>query len=444
MTKGVSRMIRREDVQAIAMWKRRGLSKTQTALRTRLNWRTVSRYWDVPVDYVPTPARRERTRLLEPHRVVIEALFRQHRNCDVVRQEMQRMGIPAVAARTLQLFVQDLRRQLRAADQALAKASQRIETAPGEYLQIDFGSSNCLINGKKERVHLFVGTLAYSRRIFARASWGETQQEWIEGLHQALVWFHGSTTYLVCDNAKALVKTAARRGSRHCVLNDNFEAYCQAMHIEVIACLPHYPQSKGKVERAVGYVKHNAIAGRQFASLAELNTHLRRWQVEVADQRVMEVGEPPRQMVPWQRFQEEKQHLRPLPLHLAEHSNQEMWRKVDAKGLIQVGKKSYLLGVRYAKLDVRIEQLGNYLKVFYGKKLLRTMDCTLDMYKHSTIPIVPRGTRPVFGAAPGMLSHHLPVKAGNSAMWPSEFVTAARLRSYDSISNYREASNVEE
>lgn len=437
-------MIRQEDVQAIALWKGRGLSKTQTALKTRLNWRTVSRYWDAPQDYVPIPARRERARLLEPYRVVIEALFRQHRNCDVVRQEMQRRGIPAVATRTLQVFVQDLRRELRAADQALAKASRRIETAPGEYLQIDFGSCSCLVGGKKERVHLFVGTLAYSRRIFVRASWGETQQEWIEGLHQAFVWFHGSTKYLVCDNAKALVKSAARRGSRHCVLNDNFAAYCQALHIEVIACLPHYPQAKGKVERAVGYVKHNAIAGRHFVSLAELNTHLRQWQVEVADQRVMEVGEPPQQMMPWQRFEEEQQHLRPLPQRLGEHANQEMWRKVDVKGLIHVGKRSYPLGERYAKLDVRIEQLGNYLKVFYGKKLLRTMDCTLDMYKHSTIPVCDQGTRPDFGAVPGTLQHQLPLTAGNGAVWPSEFVTAARLRSYDCISNYRDAGNDEE
>ncbi len=43
---------------------------------------------------------------------------------------------------------------------------------------------------------------------------------------------------------------------------------------------------KGKDERGVGYVKSNAIAGRQFASWASFEAHLEQWIREVADIRV--------------------------------------------------------------------------------------------------------------------------------------------------------------
>ena len=36
----------------------------------------------------------------------------------------------------------------------------------------------------------------------------------------------------------------------------------------------------------MGYVKHNALAGRPLASFDALQKHLMRWAVEVADQRI--------------------------------------------------------------------------------------------------------------------------------------------------------------
>ena len=46
---------------------------------------------------------------------------------------------------------------------------------------------------------------------------------------------------------------------------------------------PYYPQTKGKVERGIAYVKSNALKGREFDSLAAQNEHLKRWEQHVAD-----------------------------------------------------------------------------------------------------------------------------------------------------------------
>ena len=56
---------------------------------------------------------------------------------------------------------------------------------------------------------------------------------------------------------------------------------------EAKACRPRRARTKGKIERGVGYVKHNALAGRLFASFEVLQRHLARWMVEVANKRIM-------------------------------------------------------------------------------------------------------------------------------------------------------------
>src|ERR671939_658393 len=48
-------------------------------------------------------------------------------------------------------------------------AAVRFETPPGRQLQIDFGERAVRIGEETVRVHLFVATLGYSRRVYVRA-----------------------------------------------------------------------------------------------------------------------------------------------------------------------------------------------------------------------------------------------------------------------------------
>src|SRR4029453_19210136 len=102
----------------------------------------------------------KRASVLEPHREWLAERLRRHRgNADVVRQDLEReLGI-VVNLRTVQRAVEPLRRQLRAE----ALATVRYETAPGQQLQIDFGSTAVPVGDELLRVHLFVATLGSSR-----------------------------------------------------------------------------------------------------------------------------------------------------------------------------------------------------------------------------------------------------------------------------------------
>jgi hypothetical protein len=56
--------------------------------------------------------------------------------------------------------------------------------------------------------------------------------------------------------------------------------------IEIRLCRFYRAQTKGKVESGVKYVKRNALVGRQFRDLEDLNAWLLSWAVRIADKRI--------------------------------------------------------------------------------------------------------------------------------------------------------------
>ncbi len=87
------------------------------------------------------------------------------------------------------------------------------------------------------------------------------------------------------DNARALV-VYHDPVTREVQFNDRLLAFAKHWAFLPRACAPYRARTKGKDERGVGYVKHNALAGRAFASFAALEAHLEQWVREIADVRV--------------------------------------------------------------------------------------------------------------------------------------------------------------
>ena len=81
-------------------------------------------------------------------------------NAVVLHHELQGLGFSG--------GVQQVRRAIRpwrAEVRWAAVATIRYETGPGEQAQVDFGQLRIWLGERGERVHLFVVTLGYSRRL---------------------------------------------------------------------------------------------------------------------------------------------------------------------------------------------------------------------------------------------------------------------------------------
>jgi transposase len=282
--------------------------------------------------------------------------FRRHRgNADVVRQDLEREKGLEVSLRTVERAVKGLRRSLAAE----ARATLRFETPPGRQLQIDFGETRVFIGGEPVKLHLFVATLGFSRRVFVRAFRHERQSAWFDGMEGAFCCFGGVPQEVLFDNARALVEDhdAATREVR---FNERLHGFARYWGFRPRACAPYRARTKGKDERGVGYVKSNAIAGRRFDGWAELEAHLDWWMREIADQRIHgTTGE-----APIARFvREEVAALRPLDGRPPFDPMRELIRRVKTDATIEVDTNSYSVPWRLIGETVAVTVAGGRISV---------------------------------------------------------------------------------
>jgi len=164
-------------------------------------------------------------------------------------------------------------------------ATVRFETGPGEQSQVDWGTTWVYLGEEAVRVHLFVMVLGYSRRLFAKAYRGEGLGPLLDGHAAAFAHFGGRTTRILYDNPRTIVLEKDESTGR-VVWNATFKDRMDFYGVEIQLCRYYRAQTKGKVENGVKYVKRNALAGRRFRDLEELNAWLLEWCLTVADERV--------------------------------------------------------------------------------------------------------------------------------------------------------------
>jgi transposase len=266
-------------------------------------------------------------------------------NAVVVRQELADRGF-AVPLRTLQAILAPVRRQ----DRASQLATVRFETEPGKQLQIDFGEKIIPIAGQPIRIHLMTVVLGFSRRLYCRPFLAERQDDWTEGIQEALEHFGGMPEGILCDNASPLVQSHDR-ATNVVVWHPGFAAFCKDRNIIMRACRVRRARTKGKIERVVGYVKHNALAGRSFPSFEALRRHLVRWAVGVADQRIHRTTRER----PAERFErDERAALRPLPARTLPVRTRRLDRRVSHDCYVDIDTVRYSVPHRFVREKVQV------------------------------------------------------------------------------------------
>jgi transposase len=288
-------------------------------------------------------------------------------NTVVVQQELTRRGIQ-VDLRTLQRAVAPLRQERR----ALALATVRFETPPGQQIQIDFGEKFVQIAERRVKVYFMTAVLGYSRRLYCRAFLAQRQDDWLEGLDGAFQHFGGFTEQILCDNASPLVRFHDRESGR-VTWNPGFEMFCKDRDLTPKACRPFRARTKGKIERGVGYVKHNAVAGRSFASFADLQRHLTSWMVQVADRRIH--GTTNEQ--PSVRFERDEQRaMRPLSSQSLPVRTRRLRRRVSLDCFVDIDTIRYSVPYQNVREKVEVVVTQDQVEVWLrGVSIARHARC---------------------------------------------------------------------
>lgn len=162
----------------------------------------------------------------------------------------------------------------------------RIETAPGEEAQVDFGSAGVQYDsrsGRKRKTWMFVMTLSWSRHQYVEFVFDQSVTTWLRCHERAFAWFGGSVERVVVDNLKAAVLQASLHDP---VLGEPYRRMAQHYGFMISPNRPRTPRHKGKVESGVKYVKRNFLAGQTFVDVQAMNDRVKRWVLEVAGERI--------------------------------------------------------------------------------------------------------------------------------------------------------------
>jgi transposase len=156
-----------------------------------------------------------------------------------------------------------------------AEAFQRLKTLPGEQAQVDWAHFGKLPIGRAERVlWAFVMVLSFSRQVFLRFFLGTSMPFFVRGHVEAFGFFGGVPRVLLYDNLKSAVLERHGDAIR---FNPKLLELAAHYRFEPRPVAVARGNEKGRVERAIRYIRDAFFAARTFTDLADLNRQAHEW-----------------------------------------------------------------------------------------------------------------------------------------------------------------------
>ena len=182
----------------------------------------------------------------------------------------------------------------------------RFETPPGHQGQVDFADFR-LPWGKR---YALLVVLGFSRLLWLQYFRRKTMENLFKGLEAAFSFFGGVPAELLFDQLKAVIIKDERDDGGRIFENTEFLRFAHHWGFRIRACRPYRAKTKGKVERPVSYVRRSFFYGRTFTNDEDLNHQARSWLDTIANVRIHGTLKER----PIDRFKEEQEVLKPLPL----------------------------------------------------------------------------------------------------------------------------------
>src|SRR6202046_2668748 len=156
-----------------------------------------------------------------------------------------------------------------------AEAYLRLRTLPDEQAQVDWAHFGHLVIGRARRpLMAFVMVLSYSRQIFLRFFLNARMENFLRGHVEAFETWSGVPMCILYDNLKSAV--LERQGNVIRFHPTLFE-FAGRYRFDPRPVAVARGNEKGRVERAIRYVRSSFFAAREFADLDDLNAQADVW-----------------------------------------------------------------------------------------------------------------------------------------------------------------------
>lgn len=303
-------MITKEELMKIQILHQQGMSQRAIAKQLGISRNTVKRYLRAKVDTPVYTARAKGRSMLEPYKSFLHSRIAQakpvHLSGEVLFREVKALGYTG----SLSLLRQYLY-QYRG--KSTPEPIVRFETEAGKQMQVDWGQ----MRAGKQPIHAFIAVLGYSRGMMVIFT-DNMRYDTLEQCHRlTFEYFQGIPKEVWYDNMKTVVIERDAYGDGQHKLNQAFYQFAKSMGFIPKLCHTYRPQTKGKVERMVRYVRDNFFrplntklqAQGLILDITTANTEVRIWLDTVAHQRIHDTTK----QKPIERLVEERKHLQALP-----------------------------------------------------------------------------------------------------------------------------------
>ena len=314
-------MISKEELMKIEILHQQGHSQRAIARELGISRNTVKRYLQKQIDQPKYSARPKTGSVLDKYKPFLHSRIAQaapiHLSGAVLYREIKEQGYCGGIS-LLRQYLYKYRGTVK------PQPIVRFETPAGKQMQVDWGQ----MRGGKAPLHAFVAVLGYSRALFVHIT-DNMRYDTLEECHRlAFDYFQGIPQEVWYDNMKTVVIERDAYAEGQHKLNQSFYQFTKEIGFIPKLCQPYRPQTKGKVERMVRYVRDNfyrPLATKLRASKLALdvetaNVELRHWLDKVANQRIHDTIKAK----PADKLKEEREYLRTLPPKLLPALPQEL------------------------------------------------------------------------------------------------------------------------
>jgi transposase len=290
----------------------------------------------------------------EPYREIIEVAVNQGLSAQRIWQDLQedygfRHGYDSVKR-----FVRTVRRRR-------PEVADVMEHPPGAEAQVDFSQGPPTLDpatGRWRRPWIFRMVLSCCRHSYEEPLWRQDHASFIRAHENAFLDFGGVPRVVRLDNLKAGVARACLYDPD---VSELYAAFAKHWGFVPLPSRPRHPQEQGINERGNSYLKGNALKGRRFDSLEELDTFLKRWNRTIARVRIHGTT---RKQVYAHFLEVEKPSLKSLPeerFSLFEVGT----RSVHPDGHVEVARAFYSVPDRLVGEEVRTRWDERLVRVYY-------------------------------------------------------------------------------
>ena len=273
-------MIRKKMYKKIQSFKRQGYSRNEIATELAIDPKTTAKYFQME---------EEEFQAYRKAHMFRDKVFAEYKE-DIVevyeKNEFKKLNMTSVydfleekygqlpwAEKTLRNYVNYLIETEKLSLDENIRIYRKVPELPfGKQMQLDFGQYMC---GSGLKLFIFAAVLSSSRYkyvIFQDHPF--KTKEVIDHLLNCFDYYGGMPKELVIDQDSLMVVS---ENAGDIIYTDDFKYFIQEQETSMYVCRASDPETKGKVESLVKYVKCNFLNIRDFKSIDEANESVFRW-----------------------------------------------------------------------------------------------------------------------------------------------------------------------